>query len=500
MRQRMSAERRAAAWLAGVSLAVTLVHLSFAGRYGFFRDELYFIACGARPAWGYVDQPPLTPIAAWAWDVLVQGSLFGFRIVPALGAGVLAWLAGSVAKQLGGGAWSRALAALSVSVAPMFLVATHLFTVNLLEPIAWTLLALLVLRQLENESPGRWLAIGLCAGLALLNKYSVGFWLLALLVGLVATRERHVLGSRWVLAAAALALALVAPNVAWQASRGFPFLDLLRAGQASKNVPFEALTFSKEVMLGLHPITMPLWVLGLWLSWRQQRWLALAVLAFVSAMFALKAKPYYAAPAFVVPIAAGAVALERWVIRLPARAALLGVVLAAGAVTAPLVVPVLPIERMLAYQRALGHTPPPLENKEYGELPQHLADQFGWPEIGAALADAWRTLPEPERARAAVFTFNYGDAAAGARFGHVPTISGHNQYGEWGPAPADGTVVIVFGGTQAELARYFGSVTRIGTGPTSPLMMPYERRRPLWVVREPKLPLDELWPRLLHID
>jgi hypothetical protein len=308
------------------------------------------------------------------------------------------------------------------------------------------------------------------------------------------------LASRGVLAAAALATALVSPNVLWQLGHGLPFLDLLRAGQASKNVPFELPRFAAELVLSAHPFTLPLWLAGAVELWRRRRCLALAAALFMLMMIVLKAKPYYAAPVFPTLLAAGAVALERVLSTPLRRVTSAGLLLLGGAATAPLAVPVLSAEQLIAYQRAIGFKPPPLENKEYGELPQHFADQFGWPEIGAALADAFRAIPEAERAHAAVFTFNYGDAAAGARFGHVPTISGHNQYWEWGPGAADGSVVVVFGSTEEKLASYYARVERIGTGPSSPLMMPYERARPIWLAREPKRPLVELWPELRHIE
>ena len=483
-----------------VCLAAVLVHVALAGRYGFFRDELYFIACGARPAWGYVDQPPLLPLLAFGMDWVGQGSLFAFRLFPALVAGALAFVTGRLARQLGAGPFGTALAALAVSVGPVFMVTTHLFTVNLLEPVAWTLLASLVIEQLESPSARRWLGIGALVGLALLNKYSVGFWVVALLAGLALTPQRRVLASRGVLAAAALATALVLPNVLWQLSHGLPFLDLLRAGQAGKNVPFALPQFAAELVLQAHPFNLPLWLAGAVELWRRRRCLALAAALFIVMMIVLKAKPYYAAPVFPTLLAAGAAAVERVLSTHLRRVTSVGLLVLGGAATAPLVVPVLSVEQLIAYQRAIGFKPPPLENKEYGELPQHVADQFGWPEIGAALADAFRVIPEPERERAAVFTFNYGDAAAGARFGHVPTISGHNQYGEWGPGPADGSVVVVFGGSAEELGRHYARVERIGTGPSSPLMMPYERARPIWLAREPRRPLAELWPALRHIN
>jgi hypothetical protein len=477
-----------------------MVHLACAGRYGFFRDELYFIACGARPAWGYVDQPPLTPLLAHGIDRLVGGSLLGFRLLPALGAGLLALVTGRLARQLGAGAFGEALAALAVSIGPVFLVTSHLFTVNMLEPGLWTLLVCLTLEQLDGPSARRWLGIGALVGLGLLNKYSIGFWVVSLLIGLAVTPDRRVLGSRGLLAGAALASGMVLPNVLWQLEHGLPFLALLRAGQAGKNVILPPLEFAQELVLQAHPFTLPLVLAGAAGLWQRRRPVAVAVAVFLTAKIVLRAKPYYAAPAFPTLLGAGAAFLERALSTPLRRGAAVAVLVLGGAATAPLAVPLLDVEHLLAYQRALGIEPPRLENKEYGELPQHLADQFGWPEIGAAMADAFRAIPAPERARAAVFTFNYGDAAAGARFGHVPTISGHNQYGEWGPAPADGSVILVFGASAEEVGRFYARVERIGTGPSSPLMMPYERARPIWLAREPRRPLAEVWPALRHVD
>jgi hypothetical protein len=482
------------------ALAV-LLHLSFAGRYGFFRDELYFIACGQHPSWGYVDQPPLLPLLAAGWDQLVGGSLFGFRVLPALSAGCLAALTGLLARRFGGGSAAMLLAAVAVTIGPVFLVSAHLFTVNMLEPILWTWIVLVLDEQRERATARRWVTLGVLMGLGLLNKYSIAFWGVALALGLLLGKTRSLLFSRGAVAGMALALALVLPSTWWQAQRGWPFLELLAAGRAGKNVPFDGLGFLTEVALQVHPITAPLWLAGLWWLWRTRRALAIAALLFFVAMFALKAKPYYLAPAFPSLLAAGAVAVEgvlrraRWRLALAHTSMLL-----TGAVTAPLVVPILPVETLLRYQRSLGFAPPPLENREYGELAQHLADQFGWREIGAAAALAWQSLATEDQARAAVFTFNYGDAAAITRFGKVPAISGHNHYAELGPEPADGSVLIVFGSSPEELSRFYRSIERIGTGPSSPYMMPYERARPIWLVREPKLPLPDMWRLMRHID
>jgi Dolichyl-phosphate-mannose-protein mannosyltransferase len=480
--------------------AAVALHLGFAGRYGFFRDELYFIACGARPAWGYADQPPLQPLLAHGWDALVGGSLFAFRALPALCSGGLAWLAAQLARALGGSASAGLLAALSVTIAPVLMVSTHLFTVNTFEPLLWTLLALLLVRLLERPRLTRWLGLGAVIGVGLMNKYSMAFWALALLVGVALSARRGRLASRGLGAAFLVACLVPLPSILWQAARGWPFLELLRAGAAGKNAPFEAAGFLVEVILQMHPFTLPLWLAGLARLWRTERALAIGFGVFFATLFVLHAKPYYVAPAFPTLIAAGAAAADGLLVSAWRRAVALGLLLAGGALTAPLAVPILPVAVLIRYQRALGVTPTPLENKEYGELPQHLADQFGWPEVGLAARDAWQRLTPEERERAAVFSFNYGDASAIARFGGVPSISGHNQYGEWGPGSADGSVLLVYGGRREWIEPYYASIEQVGTGPSSAYMMPYERHQPIWLVRGPRQPLGELWPRLRHID
>jgi dolichyl-phosphate-mannose-protein mannosyltransferase len=484
-----------------VAALVVLLHLSFAGRYGFFRDELYFIACGDRPAWGYVDQPPLLPLIAAAWDRVVGGSLLGFRVLPAFVAGAVALITGRLTRRWGGDSFASCFAAGAVAIGPVFLFSGHTLTVNTLEPLTWTGLVLALLDQRDRRGKHTWLWLGLIAGVGLLVKYSLALWAVSLAVGLALSRERRLLVTRGVLAAGLLAVVMVLPSLLWQARHGWPFLELLAAGRAGKNVPFELPGFLAEVTLQVHPLLVPLWFIGIASLWRKQRAIALGVLVFFALMVALRAKPYYLAPAFPTLLAAGAAASRTFFARARWRRFAVTLALLCGAaVTTPLVVPVLSVQTLIAYQRALGFKPPPLENKEYGELPQHFADQFGWEEIGAAAARAWQSLDPAEQARAAVFTLNYGEAAAIQRFARVPVISGHNQYWELGPAPADGSVLIVFGSDRATLERFYAEIEQVGTGPSTAFMMPYERARPIWRVRQPKVSLPEMWRLVRHID
>src|SRR5450755_3571297 len=112
--------RRAAAFPIVAGFAATLLHLLGNPHYGFFRDELYFIACGRHPAFGYVDQPPLVPALAALSQAWGQ-SLFVLRAVPALFAGASICVTCLLARELGAGVFGQGLAALAAGLSPVLM-------------------------------------------------------------------------------------------------------------------------------------------------------------------------------------------------------------------------------------------------------------------------------------------------------------------------------------------------------------------------------------------
>lgn len=217
----------------------------------------------------------------------------------------------------------------------------------------------------------------------------------------------------------------------------------------------------------------------------------------------LRAKFYYFAPAFPMLLAAGSVAIEDALARWPrARLALPALVLLGGAATAPLVIPALPPERFLAYQRALGIESPRMERHVYREMPQHFADEFGWPELAQNVAAVAASLSPTERAHAAVYAQNYGEASAlsflGRRLGVPRAISGHNNYFLWGPG--DATVLIIVGGDEADHRQACGTLELARRLPPHPYVMPYEDALPLYICRDLRGSIAELWPRVRHFE
>ena len=485
-------------------LAAFALHLWVNGSYGYFRDELYFIVCGRHPSWGYTDQPPLTPLIAAASEAIFH-SLRGLRLIPALAAAGTVALTAFAAGVLGGRLYARWLAGLAVFAGGALQVPGVIFTTDTLQPLAWLAISLFVIKAERDDAPRLWLAAGAVAGVAFLAKYTVALFLVSTAVGLLVTPQRRLLAGWGPWAAALIALAIVAPNLVWQAANGWPFVAHTAVLAAEKNIPLSPVSFLGQEILFLGPGSAPVWIAGLlafahWRPFARMRWVAVSWIFLVAAAVIGRGRPYYIAPAYPLLMAGGAVAWGAWLPR-AAKPALAAFVIVGVIVAAPLVMPILPVSQYLEYQRLIGIKPGTGEKLKLGALPQYYADMFGWPEIAEAVAKAYQALPPEDRARAVFFGRNYGEAAAvdvlGARWGGPPVVSAHENYFLWGPRGADGSVVFVLGGSREDHLKTFRSVEPVGWI-DNPLGMPEESAQTLWLCRGMREPLDKVWPRLRH--
>ncbi len=492
---------------AALAVATFALHAAAGGRYGLFRDELYFIVCGERLGWGYVDQPPGIALIARAAHALFGTWVPGLRLPAWLASAATVFLAARLARRLGGGAFAAALAGVAIAASPLLAGLGHYLTMNAFEPLAIVALACVLVRLVQGDTPRLWLLAGALAAAGALLKYTSVLLALALLAGLVVTPARRALFTRWALAGAALAAALVLPNVVWQVAHGLPFLELVRNGQLAKNAPFSLGGFARALLLEFGPLAAPVWLGGVaWLLLAERarpfRFLALGGSLYLALLVATRGKAYYAAPALPMLLAAGGVAIERAIRGRAVRLAALSAVAVTGAIGLPLAIPLLPVETFLRYQAALGVKSEPLERHAYGVLPQIFADQHGWEALAAAVAGVARSLPPGERARAAVFAQNYGEAAAlevHAAGLDVPVVSGHNQYFLWGPPSSGGDPLIVVSDAHEDCGGgLYRERTLAARLPASPWVMPYEDARWIWICRGATRPLADLWPAVRH--
>jgi 4-amino-4-deoxy-L-arabinose transferase-like glycosyltransferase len=512
----MSTTRLAAA-LGGPAVLVFAVlklaaHILTTGSfgYGFFVDELYFLACAEHLDWGFVDMPPLLPAVTAAVRALLGDSLLAIRIVPALLGAGLVILTGVLAREMGGGRFAAGLASLGAVVAPVYLAVHAYHSMNAIEPILWTGCALLLIRLARGADPRLWLAFGVLAGLGLLNKHTMLLFGFALVVGLLLTPDRRLMASRWFWAAGAIAFLSALPNLVWMIAHGFPHLEMLANIRASRrDVTINPASFLGYQALLIHPLAVPLALVGLGYllvhpEGRRHRALGLAFVVTLGILMAMNARPYYLAPAYPLPLAAGAVAVERaWRARWRwLRPAYSGLLAAAGVLLAPTVLPCLPPEAYVRYTEVLGLAQPRVETHRLGRLPQLFADRFGWPEIAAEVARIYHALPPEDRARAAIFGQNYGQAGAidlyGPELGLPKALSGHLTYHYWGPRHHTGDVVIVMDDDRETLEGHFEQVEWAGAV-RHPYSMPYQNFD-VFVCRRMRAPLAEVWPRLKQFN
>ncbi len=490
------------AWM--LAAAAILVEMLTNGRYGYFRDELYFLAASDHLAFGYVDFAPLIAWLTHLSRMVIGDSLHAIRVLPALAFATEVLLTGLITRELGGRRWSILLACTSILVTPVALANGDRLSMNPLEPVFWMGCVYFLLLALQRERPQLLIWCGVFLGLGLENKHSTVFFIGALVAGLLLSPQRRVLRSKWFWIAAGIAFLIALPNVLWQYQHHFPTLEDLHNVKAThKNVELPPGPFLLQQMMMLNPFTALVWVAGLaFLLFHRDgkgyRFLGFTYVVFLGAMMALKGKDYYVAPIYPILFAAGGVFWElltalrvRWL-----RYALPLTVLGAGISSAPIVLPILPPDKVVPYIEVMGGHVERTETGMKSILPQYFADEFGWEEMVKKVAEVYDSLPPKQRAKTGILAGNYGGAGAidffGPKYGLPKAISGHQNYYYWGPRQYTGESLILLEWSEKSAKKWCGSVE------PGPVNDPYYgmgwEHYTILVCRDLKQPLPEAWP------
>ncbi len=479
--------------------------------YGYFRDEFYYIACGRHLAWGYVDHGPLVAVQARLGELIFGDSLLGIRVLSAVGGALRVGMTGLLCWALGGRRSAQALAMLAVLTAPMYLGQDGYLSMNSWESAFWMPCVFALLMLLRGGRPQLWWTVfGVSAGLGLLNKPSMTFFLVALGAALLLMPQRRVLFTRWALAGVLLLVVIALPNLVWQMHNHWPTLEFLHNGRVhGKNIHLAPVAFVLNQVLVLGLMGTLVWAAGLVRVLRRpgERWIGVAYLLFLAIMMALGAKDYYVTPIYPVLFAAGGVA---WQARFAGRRRVQrDAVIGWPVFTAILTVLTLaflplsnPVLRPLQFERYVATLHMPSTDTETGRhaaLPQFYADRFGWQEETDTVTRIVNQLPAADRARVGIFCGNYGEAGALEFLGRgLPVvISEHNNYWLWGTRGLDAEVmVIVANTTPEELHKYYREVQVVGHM-SHPLAMPYEDHD-IFLVRDRTYPLAKDWAESKH--
>lgn len=484
---------RPVALVAAVPVAVMLICL---GRYGYHRDELYFLDAGRHPAWGYPDQPPLVPLLAHALDLLPGPALLWLRVPGVLAVAGCVLLGAATAREMRGDRWCQVLTAMLTGLCPItYGIAEGLFTATL-DGVAWLALVWLVVRWIRTRDGRLLFSTGLVVAVDVQVKWLVLFLLAGLLVGVLAYGPRDLLRSPWLWAGGAVAAVSWAPGLVWQARHGWPQIEMGQVIAASESFGGRPLFVPMQILFtGVVPAGV--WIYGLVMLWRAERLrpyrlFGVAYVLLLAVFVVTGGQAYYLYGLYPVLWAAGAVAWRerppgawlRWTASPVALAITFPVILG-------LTVPLYPVS-------IVARTPLTLINEPIGET-------VGWPRFVAAVDRAYRTLPPSERATAVVLTSNYGEAGAvnrlGGPLGLPGAYSGHNGYWYWGPPPVTRGAAVVVGSPeyQAYTGRRWAdcrAAARIDNGVG---LDNEEQGCAVLVCRRPLADWARIWPGQRHL-
>ncbi|MCE7010455.1 glycosyltransferase family 39 protein [Kibdelosporangium philippinense] len=474
----------------GLVAAVQLVVLTaLSGRYGFHRDELYFVAAGKHLDWGYTDQPPITPSLARLSTSIFGETPFGLRIVATLAAVATIIVIAYVARELGGNSTVQWVSSAVAALGPFVVAVSHMLSTTTIDMLIWSLLGLFVLRLLRTGDGRWWVAIGAVIGIGMANKWLILLLVFGLTVGVLTFGPRAVLRTWWLAAGVGVALVIVAPIMVWQAANEFPMLTVA-SGISEDDGGENRILFVPMQLVYLTPVGAAVWITGLVRLWRDPslRWaraLAASYPVVCVVLLVVGGKPYYSIPLLLLLIPAGVQPVLNW-LRNGLRRSVVGV-LAATSVTLALLtgLPALPPSSLNGPVLAI--------NKEQGE-------QVGWPELTSNVARVWTQIPAERRATSVIFTSNYGQAGAIEHFGPRHTLpqphSGHMSYWDWGP-PSDSMTgaVLVVGGqpTQSSLLAGCRVVEENDNGIG---LQNEEQGTPITLCDRTTAPWSVIWPQL----
>ena len=477
-----------------IAILQVAVLLGTSARYGYHRDELYFIVAGSHAAFGYPDQPPLVPLLSWAMNALAPGSLVLLRTPSALAAGATTTLAALIARELGGETRAQVIAAMCTAVSGFALAVAHLVSTTTPDLLSTTVLGWLAVRAIFRGSGPSLLAAGIVAGVGVEAKPQVGLVAAVMAATLLVVGPRAPLRSAWAVGGAIAAVVLAAPYVVWQTQHGWPQVTV--AGNIAGSQEGGRAGFFPFQLVMVSPFLVPVWVAGLFapfrrVGWRQLRFLPITYAVMAVLYFVGNGHAYYLASLYPLLLGLGALPTAEWTLGARHRTPLLAAAIAiSGAVSGLIALPLLP-ERNLQGSIVIA-------------LNSAQGDTVGWPSLVHTVSSAWQKIPASERRHTAIFTHNYGEAGAidllGPKLKLPQAYSGHDGFSEWRIPPVTDTRALLAGfNSAADAAPYFDRCRTLATVDNGVGLNNQEQGLPVMLCHITS-PWTTLWPRLTHYD
>lgn len=440
-----------------VALKVIL-NLFAISHFGFQRDELLHLALGDHLAWGYKEVPPFIALLGSINTSILGGSVFATRIFSTVAAGLIIWFTGLITVELGGRRFAITLACLSLICSPAFLASDYLFQPVVFDQLWWVLAVYLAVKYINTSSIKYLYLIGIVTGGGLLTKYTMGFFALALVIGLLLTKQRRLLLNRHFWFAMLIALVIFLPTMLWEYNHHFPFFTHMGQLRKSQLQYVKSSDFIVQQLL-VNGVAVILWVTGFFFllfafKLRKYQFLAFAYLAVFLFLLEMNGKSYYLFGAYPMLFAAGAYGFERWIKNAALRTIVTLVFTLPVVRVAPILLPVLPLNTTLAYFDHVNQKYPFLRfistwgDRKVHRTSQDYADMFGWDEITSKVDSAYKTLTPDQQKHTIILADNYGEAGAIHHYGkqyHLPdVICLNSSFALWSPTSIANADFIIY--------------------------------------------------------
>jgi len=482
-----------------------LIHFLTNSNYEIHRDGFLYIELGKHLHWGYYSVPPSIALFADISRFIFGDTDFGIRFFPAIIGAISLVIIGIMVKEMGGGKMAQFIALLAFLTSPAFLRSNTLFQPVSFNQFYWLLIAFLIFRLIHTERPIYWIWIGIIAGLAFLNKYSVVFYLAAFFISILLTNSRKWLKTYYPYLSGCIALLLALPNLIWQHQHHWPVIIHMRELAETQLIHVRIDLFLLEQLLMNLPALL-IWISGLIFilftrEGKKYRILGLIYILVLLQLIILRGKHYYTLGLYSMLFAFGGYILVRWFHgRLQfIRYIIIGLIIILAIFVLPISLPVMKPDQYVRFMRSIGmEKNQRWEDGRYHELPQDYADMIGWKELTGIVRDAYYSLTPEQREHCTIFANNYGEAGAinfyGQNFGLPNVISFHDSYLYWAPdSIADEYLIKV--GESDDLVEMYHDVQIIGR-----ISTPYAREYgvPVYIFKNPKVDVDKYYQERLH--
>ena len=482
-----------------------LIHIIANANYGLHRDEYLYIDEGNHLAWGFMEVPPFTPFIGKIAVVLFGENPFAVRLFPTLIGVVVLILVLRMVKEFGGNNWAMLFAGIAFILSPSFLRSNMLFQPVCFNQFWWVLSAYFLIKLVNTKETKWWYWLGIAAGIGFMNKYSIGFFFAALLLGFLVTKHRKQLMTKHPWLALGIAFLIALPNLLWQYQMGWPVVHHMTELAATQLVNVTPAGFLMD-QLQMQGVGFLIWIPGLIWLFRADKFafLGWAYLFLMLILLLLSGKSYYSLGVYPILIAAGGVAVANLFTfegasskgkGLVWKNLLLTLLIIPNLVLMPLGIPVLSIENMKKYcQKAaeFGLEQRWEDGKIY-DLPQDYADMFGWEEMVQKVAKFYHALPADQKRECQIFGGSYSHASTlnfyRKKYKLPVAVSFNGSYKLWAPDSAHFNTQILVDDVLNLTSPYFKNVQLVDS-----IENPYAREPGYIYYRsQPTMNLDSAW-------